>query len=142
MKFPLRPDFWVTAQSSRLYKTETRQESHRSTSVLFGNIPNVVSLEIAIYGLTAGLGLIPSVMFQIGYMTACMSVFQSFWQWLSEMKHDLEKQTLRGLLVVLIAFGDSNEENQWKIIFSSGILWAHTPHPVIKKPVPLLHSNM
>lgn len=52
------------------------------------------------------------------------------------------KQTLRGLLVVLIAFGDSNEENQWKIIFSSSILSVHTSHTVIKKPVALLNSNM
>lgn len=43
---------------------------------------------------------------------------------------------------MLIAFGDSNEENQWKIIFSSSILSVHTSHTVIKKPVALLNSNM
>lgn len=75
-------------------------------------------------------------------LCSCRTVLQhlkSSWQWLSEIKHDSRRQALRGLLVMLIAFRDSNEESWCKVIFLSGILSAHTPHPVIKKPIALLH---
>lgn len=84
--------------------------------------------------------IVLSAMFQTGFMTARRSMFQHF----SLFDNDCQRSSMtleNKHRVVVIAFGVSNEERWCKVVFSSGILSARAPHPMIKKPVALLHSK-
>lgn len=79
MKFPERPDFQVTVQPTiKPCKTEARQESHRSTCLVYRNVAELVSFEITICSLTVELRINPNAMFQTGFMQDCASASQVF----------------------------------------------------------------